>query len=120
MKCNGTIGDSVLSAWLVAPGVCWIQTRSPEFARNLARREDTREVAIGVAGGYLRTFEAKRNLGWARRLIARYQESGRSTNAQVLAQECPTSSRSNPDGIKRQAALLGSQKRVLRATACSN
>ncbi len=68
-----TIGDRWLSAWQVAPGVAWVQTRSPQFTRKLSQRRDSRLVARGVAGGYLRTFEFQRGLAWAGRLIARYQ-----------------------------------------------
>ncbi len=53
---NGAMGTEDLCAWSVAPGVWWIQTRAPEFARKLQRRGDTRLVAWSVAGGYLRTF----------------------------------------------------------------
>ena len=47
-----TIGNHELSAWLVAPGVTWIQTRSPQFARKLSHRSDSHQVACGVAGVY--------------------------------------------------------------------
>jgi hypothetical protein len=46
------IGDRELSAWLVAPGETWIQTRSPQFARKLSQRSDSHQVACGVAGVY--------------------------------------------------------------------
>ena len=47
-----TIGTPELCAWLVAPGVCWIQTRSPRFARKLSQRADVHSMAEGYAGGY--------------------------------------------------------------------
>ncbi len=53
---GGTMGTEDLCAWCVAPGVYWIQARTPELARKLQRRGDTRLVAWSVAGGYLRTF----------------------------------------------------------------
>jgi len=84
-----TIGDRDLSAWLVARGVTWIQTRSPQFARKLTQRSDSRLVAQGVAGGYLRTFEFQRGLAWARRLIARYTKKETATNARIIAPVCP-------------------------------
>lgn len=68
-----TIGNRELSAWQVAPGVVWVQTRLPQFARKLADRSDSRLVANGVAGGYLRIFEFRHGMAWAARLIARYQ-----------------------------------------------
>ena len=77
-----TIGNCELSAWQIAPGSTWVQTRSPQFARKLSQRGDSRLVVRGVAGGYLRTFEFKHGLAWARRLIARYQtKSETPTNA---------------------------------------
>jgi len=75
------IGSNELSAWQVAPGVTWIQTRLPQFARKLSQRSDSRLVAHGVAGGYLRTFEFHHGLAWARRLIGRYTASATLTNA---------------------------------------
>ena len=48
---NKVIGDHWLSAWKTAPGVVWVQTRSPQFARKLSQRADSRQVACGVAGG---------------------------------------------------------------------
>jgi len=75
------IGDVALSAWQVAPGVTWVQTRNPAYARKLAKRSDARLVARGVAGGYLRTFEFIHPLSWAERLIARYTSAPMSANA---------------------------------------
>lgn len=80
-----TIGCRELSAWQVAPGITWIQTRSPQFARKLSQRSDSRLIALGVAGGYLRTFSFHHGLAWARRLIARYQaKSETPTNARKI------------------------------------
>jgi hypothetical protein len=84
-----TIGCHELSAWLVAPGVTWVQTRSPQFARKLSQRGDSRQVACGVAGGYLRTFEFRHGLAWARRLITRYTQNETPTNAWKIAPACP-------------------------------
>jgi hypothetical protein len=85
-----TIGDRWLSAWQVAPGVVWVQTRSPQFARKLSQRSDSRLVAHGVAGGYLRTFEFQHGLAWARRLIARYNTRNETaTNTQISALASP-------------------------------
>lgn len=78
------IGNPELSAWQVAPGVIWVQTRSPEFARVLARRSDSRRVLRGVTGGYLRTFEFRHGLTWARQLIARHiQNESHTPNGKV-------------------------------------
>lgn len=83
------IGDRWLSAWLVAPGVVWVQTRLPQFARKLSQRSDSRLVARGVAGGYLRTYEIPHGLTWAGRLIGRYAKNGMPTNAGKTAPVCP-------------------------------
>ena len=84
-----TIGNRWLSAWQVASGVVWIQTRSPQFARKLSQRSDSRLVGRGVAGGYLRTYEFPHGLAWAGRLIARYTKNGTATNARKSAPICP-------------------------------
>ena len=84
-----TIGNRELSAWQVASGLVWVQTRSPQFARKLSQRSDSRLVAHSVAGGYLRTFEFQRGLAWARRLIARYTQNETPTNAQITTPVCP-------------------------------
>jgi len=68
-----TIGGHSLSAWAIAPGTTWVQSRSPQFARKLSRRSDGRLVATGVYGGFLRIFEFYHGLAWAGRLISRYQ-----------------------------------------------
>ena len=66
-------GTRELSAWRVAPGVMWVQTRVPDLAARLNKRSDSRLVMSGVAGGYLRTFEfAGKTPAWAQRLIGRY------------------------------------------------
>ena len=82
---SGTTGTRELSAWQVAPGVTWIQARSPQFVRKLSQRSDSRLVATGVAGGYLRIYEFPHRLSWARRLIARYTATVTQTNARFLA-----------------------------------
>ena len=86
-----TIGNPELSAWQVAPGIVWTQTRSPRFARKLSQRSDSRLVVRGVAGGYLRTFEFQHGLAWARRLIARYTANETPTNARKTLPACPVS-----------------------------
>lgn len=101
-----TVGTRELSAWLVAPGVTWVQTRSPQFARKLSQRSDSRLVAQGVAGGYLRIFEFRRGLAWAGRLIARYQtKSETATDAQVFVSALPVACR-NSKTVK-PCALVG-------------
>lgn len=86
---NSVIGTPGLCAWQVAPGVTWVQTRSPQFARKLSQRSDARLVVHGVAGGYLRTFEFHHGPAWARRLMARYIRNGMATNARKNSPACP-------------------------------
>jgi hypothetical protein len=74
------IGDHWLSAWQVGRGV-WVQTRSPQFARQLSQRSDSRLVARSHAGPFLRTFEFHHSLAWARRLIAAYTADAARTTA---------------------------------------
>jgi hypothetical protein len=86
---NEVIGPRELSAWQPVPGVTWVQARSPQFARKLSQRADSRLVVRGVAGGYLRTFEFQRGPAWARRLIERYTRNETPTNARKIAPACP-------------------------------
>lgn len=75
-----TIGNRNLSAWQVAPGVTWVQTRIPSIAEKLRRRQDSRLVVRGIHGGYLRTFEFIHPLTWAERLFGRYMKNETVTN----------------------------------------
>jgi hypothetical protein len=100
------IGNHELSAWVVTPGVTWIQTRSPQFARKLSQRSDGRLVARGVAGGYLRTFEFQRGLAWAQRLIARYTRNGTPTNAQKIESALPVLAPRGKAGMSAETGLL--------------
>lgn len=86
---NVAIGDRWLSAWQVAPGVVWVQSRSPVFARKLSQRADSHLVAWGVAGGYLRTYSFPHGLAWAGRLIARYTRNETPTNARINSPASP-------------------------------
>jgi len=84
-----TLGNRELSAWLVAPGVVWVQSRSPKLANKLSQRSDSRLVAQGVGGGYLRIFEFQHGLAWASSLITRYQATATATNERKTAPVCP-------------------------------
>ena len=99
-----TIGTRELSAWQVAPGVTWIQSRSPQFARKLSQRSDSQQVACGVAGGYLRTFEFPHGLAWAKRLIGRYTTTVTPTNAGVFVPALAVACR-NSKTVKSHAPL---------------
>ena len=86
---NTVIGSPALSAWQPVPGITWVQTRSPQFARKLSQRQDSRLVVRGVSGGYLRTFEFHHPLTWAQRLIARYTAIKEATNARITSPPWP-------------------------------
>ena len=90
---NETIGSQELCAWQPERGVVWVQTREPRHARRLGQRSVGRLVARGVAGGYLRTFELRRSLTWAARLMKRYMADGTATNAASGLAVCPERSR---------------------------
>ena len=88
---NSVIGTDEIAAWQPVAGITWVQTRSPQFARNLSQRQDSRLVISGVAGGYLRTFESRQSLAWGQRLIARYTRNDKATNAGLNAPAPPAS-----------------------------
>lgn len=86
---NTVVGDRELCAWQPVRGIVWVQTRDPKYARRLAKRKDGQLVAIGVPGGFLRTYEFARPLGWAVRLISRYTASETSANETFNCVESP-------------------------------
>src|SRR5262245_44693488 len=90
---NEAIGGRELCAWQPERGVVWVQTRDWRHARRLGQRRDGRLVARGVAGGYLRTFEFRRSLAWAERLMKRYTTERTATNARSGRAICPVRSR---------------------------
>jgi hypothetical protein len=77
---NATVGDRDLCAWQPVQGVVWVQTRDPKHAMRLNKRGGGRVVAVGVAGGFMRTFEFARPLSWAIRLIERYTSNEKTAN----------------------------------------
>lgn len=80
---NQVIGDRELCAWQPVPGITWVQTRHPKHAQRMSRRGDSKLVVVGVAGGYLRTFEFPMPRSWAVRLLARYTGNETGTNARL-------------------------------------
>ena len=90
---NQAIGGPELCAWQPERGVVWVQTREPRHARRLGQRSDGRLVARGVAGGYLKTFEFRRSLAWAARLMKRYMANEMATNDGLNRAVCPGASR---------------------------
>ena len=105
---NTAVGGAELCAWQPARGVVWVQTRNPKHARRMGQRGDSRLVARGVAGGYLKTFEFRRSLAWAVRLMKRYMSAKAATNEALSDARCPTASRGRPVG-RGQAGRLEAQ-----------
>jgi hypothetical protein len=85
---NAAIGGHELCAWQPVRGVVWVQTRDPRHARRLAKRADGCLVVRGVAGGYLRTFEFRRSLAWAARLMKRYLGAEMTANEALGSAGC--------------------------------
>ena len=125
MKSAGTIGTTELSAWQVAPSLTWVQTRSPRFSRKLSQRSDSRLVATGVAGGFLRTFEFRHGLSWAKRLITRYTAATMATNARFsrlaapladfdpqTGSACPPARKGQKEGKKHTHPVVPCEKRA--------
>ena len=52
-----TYTDKELTAWLVGEKTYWVQTRVSNYAKELAKLDNSRLVAHGVAGGFLKTYE---------------------------------------------------------------
>jgi hypothetical protein len=99
------VGGQELCAWQPVRGVVWVQTREAKHARRMAQREDGRLVVRGVAGGYLKTFEFRRSLAWAGRLIKRYMAGETATNAALGRAVCPVAGRANAAGRGQRAGL---------------
>ena len=74
-----TLGNRLCCAWRVTGGIVWMQTRSPRIAAILSQRSDAKLVAYGVQGGYLKTFEVSKGLGWAERFMARHSATSDKT-----------------------------------------
>jgi len=89
------MSTDLLSTWSVASGVSWIQTNNPQYAKKLAKRSDTRLVAVGVAGGFLRIYEMKRPPAFMRRLVHRYE----TANARFLEMDNTKNSANCPGKV---------------------
>ena len=101
---NTTVGDRELCAWQPVKGIVWVQTRNPNHARRLAKRCDGRLVVYGVAGGYLKTFEFRRSLAWAIRLMNRYTAAEATANEASNGAVCPVAKRAEVAGRGQRAA----------------
>jgi hypothetical protein len=99
-----TVGTSICSAWKVAPKTVWVQTRSPQLAKKLKQVGGYKEVAFGVLGGYLRTFEFKKSLAWARSWIARHTAANEAFLDLPSPQSDPDHSNRSLKGSKRSNA----------------
>jgi hypothetical protein len=69
---SGTYGSHELCAWRVEPGVFWIQTTEPQFARKLEKRLDARRVEITGVNHFRRTYEVHGTWRKIQRIIDRY------------------------------------------------
>ena len=99
---NAAIGGHELCAWQPVRGVVWVQTRNPEHARRMAKRADGRLVVRGVAGGYLKTFEFRRSLTWAGRLMKRYLGGETTANEGLEGAGCPGAKRGPGRGWRQR------------------
>ena len=68
-------GEGELCGWKTQPRVFIIQTRRPEFARKLRKRQDCSELATVGVNFYLRQFAVSGDWRKIRRLITRYLTS---------------------------------------------
>ena len=68
-------GEGELCGWKTQPRVFIIQTRRPEFARKLRKRQDCSELETVGVNLYLRQFAVSGNWRKIRRLITRYLRS---------------------------------------------
>ena len=68
-------GEGELCGWKTQPRVFIIQTRRPEFARKLRKRQDCSELATVGVNFYLRQFAVSGDWRKIRRLIKRYLAS---------------------------------------------
>ena len=89
---NTTVVGRDLCAWQPVRGPVWVQTRNPGPAQRLAKRTDGRWVVRGGAGGYLRTFEFRKSVTWAMRLMTRYTATETGTNEPLI---CAAGRRAN-------------------------
>ena len=86
---NTVIGTDEISAWQPVPGITWVQCRTAEHAKRLAKRRDARLVVRGMAGGYLKTYEFRHSLAWAGRLICRYTSQNHTANERLITPARP-------------------------------
>ena len=98
IQLNIAVGDREFCAWQLVRGIVWVQTRDPKHAKRMAERQDSRLVVVGVAGGYLKTFEFRHSLAWAGRLVNRYTAAETATNGALERARRPRTNR-NPESV---------------------
>jgi hypothetical protein len=82
-------GDGELCGWKTQPRVFIIQTRRPEFARKLRKRQDCSELATVGVNFYLRQFAVSGDWRKIRRVITRYLRSaGDQFSGPAAGQDC--------------------------------
>jgi len=67
-----------------------------------------------VAGGYLKIFEVKQPLAWAKRFIRSLEPNEEPTNGAVLVQESPTSRRKKKLAQRGGLVAMAQQKGDVR------
>lgn len=70
-KAVETVGNSAICAWRVAIDACWVQVRSPELARRVAKLEGARRVASNHEGPFLRIYEVPHHFAWVRNYVTK-------------------------------------------------
>jgi len=100
VQTNTSVGNHDLCAWQPVRGITWVQTRNPNHARRMAQRSDSHVVVTGLWGGYLKTFEFRKPLSWAVRLIERYEANDKAANAARKLAICPRTSRKPAGGMR--------------------
>jgi hypothetical protein len=102
-----TYGPPELCAWKVAPGIFWLQTTEPQYARKLDKRKDTRRIGITGVNHYRRTYEIPGNWRKIKRIVDRYIMSAGDTFSAA-------GSRQSALKIVPRVRTAGNRKRRLR------
>ncbi len=108
-----TVGTSLCCAWKVAPGVVWVQVRTPALTKKLRQVSGYREVAWSVMGGYLRTFEFRKSLAWARKWIARHTAANEAFFDQESSQSERAHKKGSSDGSSTPKAHKSKEATIL-------
>ena len=109
-----TAGTSICSAWKVAPGTVWVQSRSAQLTKKLKQVTGYREVAYSVMGGYMRTFEFRKSLSWARSWIDRNATANEAFLDLESPQTAPVRRNGSSRGSKRPNAHKPNGAAIMR------